>query len=212
MDGTLVDSSAAVGRAWRGFARRHRLDPAEVLAACQGRRASETIAAYAACGLALDVAGEAARMLADEIADTAGVTAVPGAAELLAAIPRNAWALVTSAERRLAERRMAAAGLPLPDHLITGERVAAGKPAPDAYLAGARSLGLDPEDCLAFEDAPAGLAAAHAAGIRVLAVATTLMPAELDGESWIPDFTCLQFRGSEAGRLSLAVTGGKGLP
>jgi len=207
MDGTLVDSAAAVARAWGQFAQRHRLDPEEVLVQCQGRQAGETIAAYARAGVDLDVAGETAMMLAAEVADVEGVVAVPGAAALLAALPPDAWALVTSAFRPLAERRMAAAGLPLPAHLITGELVARGKPAPDGFLAGARALGLAPGDCLAFEDAPAGLVAAHRSGCGVLAVGTTLAPRDLDGERWIPDFTGLQFQGCSGGRLSLVVTG-----
>ena len=202
MDGTLVDSAAAVDRAWRGFARRHGLDPDQVLAACHGRQAGDTIAAYARAGVPLDVAAETARMLATEVADVEGVVAVPGAAALLAALPRNAWALVTSAYRPLAERRMAAAGLPLPDALITGEQVAVGKPAPDGFLAGARALGLDPRECLAFEDAPAGLVAARTAGCRVFAVATSLVPAEWADEEWIPDFTGFQLTGNRAGLLT----------
>ena len=207
MDGTLVDSSAAVERAWRQFAVRHRLDPDLVLVQCQGRLAGDTIAAFARTGVDLDVARETAMMLAAEVADVEGVVAIPGAAALLAALPPDAWALVTSAYRPLAERRMAAAGLPLPGRLITGELVAKGKPAPDGFLAGARALGLEPGDCLAFEDAPAGLAAAHRSGCGVLAVATTLAPGELDGERWIRDFTGLQFQGCSGGRLSLRVIG-----
>ncbi|QKZ03944.1 HAD-IA family hydrolase [Pseudomonas eucalypticola] len=59
----------------------------------------------------------------------------------------------------------------------------------------AKWLGLPPSDCLAVEDAPAGLRAAHAAGCQVLAVATTLAPAALSGERWSNDLHGLEVLG-----------------
>ena len=65
--------------------------------------------------------------------------------------------------------------------LITSDRTPRGKPHPDPYLAAAAALGADPADCVVIEDAPAGIAAARAAGMTVWAVATTHRPDELAG-------------------------------
>src|SRR5699024_1964809 len=105
--------------------------------------------------------------------DLDGIEPVPGAPQFLASLPAQRWAIVTSAPRRLAERRIAAAGLPMPRVLVTGDDVEHGKPAPDPFLLGARRLGLDASRCLVFEDAPAGVAAAEAAAAQVVVVTTT---------------------------------------
>ncbi|MFJ4195045.1 HAD family hydrolase [Pseudomonas sp. NPDC089534] len=190
MDGTLVDSTAVVERTWGRFAQRHGLDLAQVLHAAHGRRTAETVAMFAPPGV--DTDAETARIVAEEVADTDGIVEVPGARRFLQRLPANRWAVVTSASRELAIRRMQAAGVPIPPILITAEDVASGKPAPEGYLAAARALGVDPAHCLSFEDAPAGLQSAHAAGTRVIALATTLKAEDLRGEDWIADFHALQ--------------------
>lgn len=190
MDGTLVDSIAVVERTWSRFAKRHGLDLDRLLAACHGRRTSETVAEFAPPGVS--VAEETARIDAEELADFDGIVEVPGAARLLASLPADRWAMVTSADRNLATRRMAAAGLSLPPVTITAEDVANGKPAPDGYLAAARALGVSASECLVFEDAPAGLRAGEAAGAKVVAVTTTLGEGDLVGRHWVRDFTAVR--------------------
>ena len=170
MDGTLVDSSRCVERTWRAWCSRHGLDAAELFRVSPGRRQHETIALVAPH---LDVAAEAAELSAAEERCLDGIGPVPGARDLLAALPRDRWAVVTSAWRTLAELRLAAAGLPRPAVLVTADDVSAGKPDPEGYLRAGRALGVDPADCLVVEDAPVGLAAAAAAGMRALAVCTT---------------------------------------
>lgn len=162
MDGTLIDSTAAVERTWRRFAARHGLDAAAILAGAHGQRTAETVAAHAPPGT--DVAAETAWLVAQDVADTEGTVALPGAADLLALLPRDRWALVTSAGRELAERRMAAAGLPLPDVVVTADDVRRGKPDPEGYRTAARRLGVDPRASIVFEDAELGLIAGRAAG------------------------------------------------
>ncbi|MCJ7858153.1 HAD-IA family hydrolase [Corynebacterium kalidii] len=182
IDGTLVDSTPAVNRAWRSWAARHGIDADAVLAVCHGRRSADTIAEFLP---AEDVAAEAEELERVEAADVDGVVALPGAAELLAALPESAWAAVTSGSRALMRARLAAAGLPVPEVLVAAEDVTEGKPDPQGYRAAARRLGVDPADCLVLEDAPAGLGAGRAAGGRVLAVATSHPRAQLealDGE------------------------------
>jgi sugar-phosphatase len=85
-------------------------------------------------------------------------------------LPAERWAVVTSAPRLLAERRILAAGLPLPQIMVSAEDVERGKPAPDCFLLAAKKLGVKPAECLVFEDAPAGIAAAEAAGAKVMVI------------------------------------------
>lgn len=204
MDGTLVDSTAVVERTWGRFARRHQLELADILVQSHGRRTGETVQYFAPPGV--DIKQEIARVVAEEVADVEGIVAVPGAAALLASLPRQAWAVVTSANRELAERRMSAAGLPLPEVMIAAEDVRQGKPAPEGYLAAAQRLGVAPADCLVLEDAPAGLQAARVAGMRVLAIASHLDPSVLAVEDWIEDFLALSVAASNEPTLTVTRT------
>lgn len=203
MDGTLVDSTAVVERTWGRFAERHGLNPVEVLHAAHGRRTAETVEMFAPPGV--DTDAETARIVAEEIADTEGIVEVPGARRFLQRLPANRWAVVTSASRELALRRMKAAGVPVPPILISAEDVSSGKPAPEGYLAAAQALGVAPCDCLSFEDAKAGLDSAHAAGTRVIALATTLSADDLREEDWIPDFSVLAMLDNSDNALHVSV-------
>ncbi len=113
---------------------------------------------------------ENARLLAEETADTEGVVAIPGAREFLASLDGLPHALVTSADVALSTARMAAAGLEQPAVRITAESVGASKPDPEGFLKGAAELGVDPADCVVFEDSGAGIAAGRAAGMRVVGI------------------------------------------
>jgi sugar-phosphatase len=170
MDGTLVNSDAVVERCWRRWAVRQGLEPADVLRVVHGRQGHATMAALLPDRpMAVNYA-ENATMLAEETADTDGVVPVEGAPAFLAALARHPHALVTSASEELARTRMAASALPLPPVLVTAERVSASKPDPEGFLKGAAELGFPPEECLVFEDAEVGIAAAKAAGMRVVGV------------------------------------------
>ncbi|BCJ45792.1 hydrolase [Actinoplanes ianthinogenes] len=164
MDGTLVESHAAVERAWRTWSAEHGVDPDAVLAVAHGAPAETTVRRFlpaAETGIA------AARQLALQYDDLSDVTAGPGAAELLGTLARRGlpWAVVTSADIRLANARLAAAGI-VPPVLVTVEDIAAGKPAPDGYLKAAAILGVPPATCLVVEDAEVGVRAGRAAGAR----------------------------------------------
>lgn len=189
MDGTLVDSTAVVHRAWAGFAQRCGVDLEKVLDECHGRRTRDTVALFVAPS---DVETEANRVDADELADTNGIAAIAGAPELLATLSPEHWGVVTSAGRNLAQRRLRAAGLPVPPVLITADDVAAGKPAPDGYLLAAARLGIAIESCVIFEDAPAGLQAARRSRAMVVAVTATLRRLTATDIPCIPDFSRLQ--------------------
>lgn len=172
LDGTLVDSDAPVRRAWTAFADRHGLDAETVVRLAQGRPAAETARQL------VPGAPEEVRRIADaELHDTDGVTALPGAAALLAAPLR--LAIVTSCPRALALARLHAAGLPIPETLICFDDVTHGKPDPECFRLGAQRLSADPAACVVLEDAPAGITAGRAAGCTVVAMRTTHSEAEL---------------------------------
>lgn len=176
LDGVLVDSTTAVARVWTRWALAHGLSPELVVAQAHGRRSVETIRAVAPHMKAEEENVKVEQM---EIQDRDGVTALPGALELLRAVPSDRVAIVTSATRPLAVARMGYAGLPIPKNMITSEDVVQGKPFPEPYLKGAALLGFAPTDCLVVEDTPAGIDAGKKAGMRVLALQTTYPVEEL---------------------------------
>lgn len=204
MDGTLVNSIAAVERVWRRWADGHGLDGDAVIHACHGRRPVETVRDFIAPDA--DPEAEAAWLNAAEYKETEGILAIPGAADLLAALPPERWAIVTSAHRALARRRLSLAGLPCPKVLIAAEDVSRGKPEPEGYLSAAGLLGAVDGDAIVFEDAPAGLAAGRAAGFRTIAMATIQSPERLAEWDWIPDLSVLAVD-DVAGGLKLTVRG-----
>lgn len=176
MDGVLIDSAAAVERVWRRWALAHRLDPDVVIEQAHGRRSLETIRAVAPH---MNAERENLKVEQMEIEDKEGVTALPGAAELLRSLPAERFAIVTSATRPLAIARLGYAGLPVPRHLVSADDVQLGKPSPEPYLKGAALLHISAADCLVFEDTPAGIVSAHAAGMRVIALGNTYPAHEL---------------------------------
>lgn len=171
MDGTLINSIAAAENVWAKWAKSHGIDVATFLPGIHGRRAIDTISSLNLP--TLDAATEAAYITQAEIAEVQGVEEIPGASAFLIRIPLSRWAVVTSAPRQLALTRLKAAGLPLPQVLITAEDVERGKPQPDGYLLAAKQLGVDCADCLIFEDAEIGIAAALAAGGQLVVVTAT---------------------------------------
>jgi len=175
LDGTLIDSQAAVDRVWSAFAVRHGLDPVAVTKLAQGRPSRETIRDL--LHDPPDLARIAAAFDAEEVADTEGVVALPGALELLGG--ERPLAIVTSCTTALARARLQAAGLPEPEVLVTADAITRGKPDPEPFLLGAARLDVAPGDCVVLEDAPAGIAAGRAAGATVIALRTTHADADL---------------------------------
>lgn len=174
LDGVLVDSERAAARTWRWWTALRGLD-VEPFLATHGRPSRETIAELAP---GLDAEAEAALVEEREMNDSRGVIALPGAAAMLAA---GTVAIVTSGGQRLARARLRAAELEPPEVLISADSVTRGKPDPEPYLLAASRLGVAPERCTVFEDAPAGVSAGKAAGMRVVALTTTVSAAELEG-------------------------------
>lgn len=201
MDGTLLISHAVVERVWRRWADSHGLDADAILAVSHGRRMIDTMREVCPSGLSAEA--EAARLDQEEREDTEGIVAVEGAADFLRSLPGDRWAIVTSADAILADIRLRAAGLTPPPVLVTAEDVTVGKPDPQGYREAARRLGFAPGNCVVFEDAPAGIAAGRAAGAHVIALATVLTPAFLEGSDWIADYRGLIATTTEEGRLEL---------
>ena len=170
LDGVLVDSARVVVRTWHTWARTKGLDAERFIEIAHGRRPAETLRIIAPD---LDAESEAAELERIEVDAADGILEVEGALELLATLPEGSWTVVTSGSRALASGRMRHVGLPLPERFVTADDVGNGKPHPEAYLKGAEILGASPETCVVIEDAPAGLQSAKAAGMRVVAVATT---------------------------------------
>ena len=168
MDGTLVDSAAIVEDCWRRFASRHGLDAGAILAVSSGRPTIEVIAQFATPGM--DPAAETARIEREELDRTEGIREIPGSRRLLESLDPGRWAVVTSAPRELARRRLVAAGLPVPQVLVGADDVTAGKPDPQGYRMAAEALGADPGEAVVFEDAEAGLLAGRAAGAAAVVV------------------------------------------
>jgi len=200
MDGTLLNSVIAAERVWAKWAQKHGLDVDRFLPTIHGVRSIDTVRKQNIPGI--DVQQEADAISQAEIEDVEGVAAIEGVADFLASLPADRWAVVTSAPLALAQARMKAAGLTLPDVVITAEDVTQGKPAPDGFLLAAKRLGVEPAQCLVFEDAPAGIAAGKAAGAPVVVItAAHLHPYEAQGWT-LPNYLGLKV-GVENGQLIL---------
>ena len=183
VDGVLVDSAAVHRRVWTAWAHRHGLDPEAVWRATFGRRPEETVEEM---GRELDPVVER-RVLDGLLAEhERGSSAFPGARALLEGLG-TPWGVVTSGGRELTRARFERLGLPFPSSGVFGEDVRRGKPDPEGYLRACAQLEVVPADCVVVEDAPAGVAAARAAGCRVLAVTTTHLPAALAGADEVHD-------------------------
>ena len=197
-DGTLVSSLESVRRCWTRWAAEFGIT-AEDFARVElhGR----TAVAIAADLLPADIVPAAvARIEALEVEDVpnGGAVPLPGTRDFLDSLPADRWAVVTSATRRLAEARLAHAGI-LPKTLVVAEDVTRGKPDPEPYLLAARQLGVDPARCVVFEDAPAGLQAGRAAGMITVALATTHEAHELDADLVVSDLSALSALVSDGG-------------
>lgn len=203
MDGTLVDSTGSVLRSWQTVAAEFAI-PRDLFAVVprHGRPAGEILADLVPRDV---IPAAAARLDELERTDTADVVLLPGAAALLAAAPPGRWAVVTSAGRSLAGVRLGAAGITVSGtagpRVVTIDDVSRGKPDPEPFLLGAKLLGVPPEHCLVFEDAPAGLASARAAGASTIAVTNTHTADQLDADLVVPDLTGIRIELGADGRI-----------
>lgn len=201
MDGTILNSIKSAERVWASWAARQGLDVDAFLPTIHGIQSVETIRRLALPGLIPE--DEAAAITQAEIEDVVGIEPIPGAAEFLQTLPAHRWAIVTSAPRELALRRIEAAGLPLPPLLVAAEDVQHGKPAPDCFLLAAELLGTTADKCLVFEDSPAGVLSGERAGAAVIVITTTHhKPFETDHAA-ILDYRELSVERAAGGSVSI---------
>jgi mannitol-1-/sugar-/sorbitol-6-phosphatase len=203
LDGVLVDSTGSVSRLWRLWATEHQLDPEKVLSIAHGVRTIEVVRAAAPW---LDAVKEVKKIEEREASDRDGVSTMAGASALVRSIPADRWAIVTSGTRMLASARLRSGNISPPAVLVSADEVINGKPDPEPYLMGARLLRHRPEDCLVVEDAPAGIQAAKAAGMKVIGITTTYPRGQLGAaDAVIDSLTAIGIRISGA-RLEVTVT------
>ncbi|ORY94055.1 putative haloacid dehalogenase-like hydrolase [Syncephalastrum racemosum] len=187
LDGTLIDTTPLVEKYWREFAREHNLDPEKILATSHGRRSIDTIAEWVPHKATIEYATECERKLAD---NSEGVSLLPGAEALLQKVPAGKFGICTGGMRYMVESRFRQCNLVVPNVLATADSVQNGKPHAEGYLQAAAGLGVDPKDCVVFEDAPSGVRAARAAGMDVVALLTTHSREQLEeaGATYIVPF------------------------
>ena len=176
LDGVLIDSTPAVTRVWRKWALEHGFDPIEVVERVHGRPSLTTVREYLPFA---NCEAENREIERREIQDTDGIVTLIGARELLTALPAERWTIATSCTRALAEVRLRAACLPIPDRIVTSTDVRSGKPHPEPFLKAAEALGFPVSECIVVEDAPAGIRAGKEAGAKVIACRTTVEDSEL---------------------------------
>ena len=198
MDGTIIDSREHVDRAWALWCARHGLAFDDVRPFTHGVRTADTLRRVAP---ELDIAAETAWIEALDLGRD-GIDVVAGVARVLAMLPDARWAVVTSAPRPLLEARFASCSLAVPSAVVSAETVRQGKPSAEPYRQAAEKLGVDPRDCIVFEDAPAGMTSALAAGCRVVLVGG-LQSAEDGVIACIEDYAQLALAVGE--RLQVAI-------
>jgi sugar-phosphatase len=200
MDGTLIDSTPAVDRSWARWEALWNVRLG-VRASSLGRPARDIVAERVP-------AADAERAFLDierlEVEDTEGIVVLPGTDALLAALPRDRWAVATSCSAPLAAARLGAVGIE-PPVLVTASDTALGKPNPDPYLAAAARLGVDPASCLVVEDAIAGVRAGRAAGCATLGVLGSAAAEELGADVVVASLEGVRVEPQQDGLLRIVV-------
>ena len=199
MDGTLIDSTPAVDRAWATWEERWGVRLG-VRASALGRPARDIVAERVPAADAEAAFRDIERL---EVADTEGIEVLPGVRDLLASLPADRWAVATSCSAPLAAARLAATAIE-PPVLVTASDTALGKPNPDPYLEAARRLGVAPEECLVVEDAVAGVTAGRAAGCATLGVLGSVPGDALGADAVARDLAAVSVR-VEGGLLRVTV-------
>jgi mannitol-1-/sugar-/sorbitol-6-phosphatase len=201
MDGTILNSIPAAERIWGAWAERHGLDVATFLPTIHGVKGAETIARLGLPGV--DPVKEAKGILDAEMVDLEGIIPIAGAIDFLNSLPRDRWAVVTSAPRELALTRMEVAGIVPPDVMVAGQDVENGKPHPDCFMLGAKKLGFEAKDCLVFEDAVAGILAGEGAGASIAVITATHHHFMETALATLPDYTNVRAVTGADSRLSI---------
>jgi mannitol-1-/sugar-/sorbitol-6-phosphatase len=205
LDGVLVDSTRSVERLWRRWANENQINEQDVLAVVHGVRTIEVVTRFAP---QLDAVAEVRKIEQREASDGDGIAEMPGASELLRSIPEGCWSIVTSGTRLLALSRLQFAKLPIPPLLVTADEVSNGKPHPEPYLKAAALLDIPPQQCLVIEDAPAGIRAAHAGGMKVIGLTSTYHHSELqEADAVVEKLTQIKVLLQSDGQMRISIAG-----
>ena len=200
IDGTLVDNMHLHAEAFGVFAERHGLPPLtkEDRARLDGRRNSEIFPILFNRDVPREewLAYEHEKEGLYRELSRGRLSPLNGLHDLIERLraERIPIALATSAPKANVVHTLAeldlAAEFPV---IVRGDEVARGKPAPDVFIEAARRLGVEPADCLVFEDAPMGIAAAQAAGMRVVALTTSFQASHFEQLTPPPTYVCGDF-------------------
>ncbi len=200
LDGTIVDNMALHAEAFAAFAVRHGLPPLTPAdrVKLDGRRNSEIFPVLFDREMTREEwqAYEAEKEGLYRELSRGRLTMVAGLATLLdrCAADGIAVALATSAPAPNVTHTLEEVGLTGAfATIVRGDQVARGKPAPDVFLEASRQLDVPADECVVFEDAPMGIAAAKAAGMRVVAIASTFNAAQFEALDDAPDVVCPDF-------------------
>ncbi|WP_157822424.1 HAD-IA family hydrolase [Psychromonas sp. Urea-02u-13] len=167
LDGTLVDTTAAVEQLWLHWANKHGLDKEAILSEIHGTPGEYIVKKFAPH---LDLEAELDLLFAHEEKLVEHVIAIPGAKEMLEQLGDMPWGIVTMSTKSSALKKLKIAGLPIPHVLVSADDVLQGKPHPAPYLKAAQWLDICPEQCLVFEDAKAGITSGINAGMSVIQI------------------------------------------
>jgi beta-phosphoglucomutase family hydrolase len=177
LDGVIIDSMPFHQRAWQRYLEVTGIGSSDSLDFMHGQRNEEIVRAL--LGPEADpetvIAHGAAKeqMFRDMLRERLGEHLVAGIAEWLEHVSGAPIALATNAERANVDFVLDGGRLrPYFKAIVDGSQVERPKPAPDVYLRAAELLGIPPRNCIVFEDSPVGVAAAVAAGMRVVGVLT----------------------------------------
>ncbi|GAV99007.1 HAD-like protein [Lentinula edodes] len=206
MDGTLVNSTAGVVGAWELFKEKYPdINIEDILSSAHGVRTVDNLRKY--CGI------EDPQELTKPLGRP-GILKLPGVARAIQEInsgrryPNPSWAICTSATREYALAALANAGIDVPDAFVAAEDVKVGKPAPDPYLLGAEKCGVKPENCVVFEDAPAGIQSGKRAGCKTIGFLTTHDKTQMETvnpDFLVPNMASVSLKLSQGGGIDVTV-------
>lgn len=167
LDDTLVDSSEIVYLSMMKWCEDNNVNLAKAIEIGKGGRTEDTVAMLAPH---LNAQEEASEIEEHEARLIGELKAIEGAAEFLAKIPVSQWAIVTSSSAAVVDLKLSAAKLTVPQVIVTAESVTKGKPDPEPFEQAMKRMGVEPEDCLVFEDADNGVSSAIKAGCQVVVI------------------------------------------
>ncbi|MGD9905959.1 MAG: HAD family hydrolase [Vicinamibacterales bacterium] len=200
LDGTIVDNMALHAEAFAAFAARHGLPPltAADRARLDGRRNSEIFPLLFGREMTREewLAYEHEKESLYREVSRGRLTLVAGLTALLTYLDERdiAIALATSAPELNVAHTLGEVGLARAFPIVVrGDQVRRGKPAPDVFLEASRQLDVPAAECLVFEDAPMGVTAARAAGMPVVAIASSFSAAQFAAQADAPDLVCTDF-------------------